>query len=71
MLVKDGSSYPSYACSNLINAAEVNGKIAMVDKGICSFTGKMSRIQAAGAVAVIICNNDNNPPSGFGGGRMD
>jgi len=67
VLVKDGSSYPSYACSNLINAAEVNGKIAMVDKGICSFTGKMSRIQAAGAVAVIICNNDNNPPSGFGG----
>lgn len=67
VLVKDGSNYPSYACSNLINAAEVNGKIAMVDKGICSFTGKMSRIQAAGAVAVIICNNDNNPPSGFGG----
>lgn len=67
ILVNDGSTYPSYACNSLINAAEVNGKIAMVDKGICSFTGKMSRIQTAGAVAVIVCNNDNNPPSGFGG----
>ncbi|MBK9727831.1 MAG: M36 family metallopeptidase [Saprospiraceae bacterium] len=67
VLVNDGSTYPSFACTNLINAAELNGKIAMVDKGICSFTGKMSRIQSAGAVAVIICNSDHNEPSGIGG----
>jgi hypothetical protein len=65
--VDDGTSYPSYACSNLINTAQLTGKIALVDKGICSFASKMTRIQTAGAVAVIVCNNDDNEPSGIGG----
>jgi hypothetical protein len=65
--VSDGSSYPTYACNNLINGAQLNGKIAMVDRGICSFSSKLFKVQSAGAVAMIICNNDDNEPTGFGG----
>ncbi|MBK9107393.1 MAG: M36 family metallopeptidase [Saprospiraceae bacterium] len=67
VLVQDVSSYPSYGCSNLTNTNALLGKIAMVDRGICSFTSKMSRIQSAGAVSVIVCNNEDSEPSGIGG----
>lgn len=65
--VDDGSLYPSFGCNNLINAVQINGKIALIDKGICSFVTKMIKAQNAGAVAVIICNSDDNEPAGFGG----
>jgi len=67
VLVQDASTYPSFACSNLTNANQLYGKIAMVDKGICSFYSKMQRIQASGAVGVLICNNDDAGVSGIGG----
>ncbi len=65
--VMDASSYPGYACSALTNGSMLNGNIALVDKGICSFSSKVSKIQSAGAVAMIICNNDDNEPMGIGG----
>lgn len=65
--VEDNSNYPSYACSNLINPVKLYGKIALVDEGICTFNSKLSKVQNAGAVAILICANDNNPPAGFGG----
>ncbi len=67
VLVNDGSAYPSYACNSLVNGSQLNGKIALVDRGICSFTSKLLKIQSAGAVAMIICNNEDNEPFGFGG----
>ncbi len=67
VLVQDASSYPTFACSNLTNGVQLAGKIAMVDKGICSFYNKIQRIQSAGAVGVLICNNDDTEPSGLGG----
>lgn len=67
VMIQDNSGYPGFGCSNLTNAALLNGKIAMVDRGLCSFTSKMSRIQSAGAVAVIVCNNEDTEISGIGG----
>lgn len=64
---EDNSNYPSYACSNLVNPSKLFGKIALVDEGICTFNSKLSKVQNAGAVAILICSNDNNPPAGFGG----
>ncbi|HZI11220.1 MAG TPA: myxosortase-dependent M36 family metallopeptidase [Myxococcus sp.] len=47
------------ACSPLTNAADVAGKIAMLDRGTCPFVNKMVNAQNAGAIGVII--NDNAP----------
>lgn len=43
-------------CSPLTNAAAVAGKIAMLDRGTCSFVVKAKNAQNAGAKAVILAN---------------
>ncbi len=65
--VMDVSNDPSYGCSALTNGYLLKGNIALVDKGICSFSSKLSKIQNAGAIAMVICNNDDNEPTGIGG----
>lgn len=52
----DNSNNPSLVCGAVANASEVNGKIAMLDRGDCFFKEKTINAQAAGAIAVIICN---------------
>lgn len=52
----DSSNTPNLLCSLASNAAAVNGKIAMVDRGDCYFKEKTINAQRAGAIAVIICN---------------
>ncbi|MCB0643055.1 MAG: M36 family metallopeptidase [Phaeodactylibacter sp.] len=39
-----------------VNADELSGKIAMIDRGGCFFETKASNAEIAGAIAVIICN---------------
>ena len=53
----------------LNNADEVAGKILLVDRGDGTFAAKILAGQAAGALAVIIINenNPNLPPAGLGG----
>jgi hypothetical protein len=45
------------ACSAITNASAVAGKIALVDRGICTFELKVSNAQNAGAIAVIVADN--------------
>lgn len=47
------------ACEDIINGAEIDGKIAVVYRGLCEFGAKALRCQDAGAIAVIIINRDN------------
>jgi hypothetical protein len=54
-------------CSPIVNAAQVAGKIALIDRGTCTFLSKAQAAQAAGAVAVIIVNNASGPPPGMSG----
>jgi hypothetical protein len=54
------------ACSPLINAAEITGKIAVLDVGGCPITSKVKNAQTAGALAVIIVNNGPATPLGTG-----
>lgn len=61
ILVSDGSNTPTLGCKSLVNAAAVRGKIALVDRGDCFFQDKACFAQAAGAIAVIICNYENTP----------
>ncbi|HZH18420.1 MAG TPA: myxosortase-dependent M36 family metallopeptidase [Archangium sp.] len=44
-------------CTALTNAAEVAGKIALIDRGTCGFVVKMENAQTAGAIGVIIADN--------------
>lgn len=71
MPVVDQAAGTGLACNpglSAVNAAGVNGKIALVDRGVCSFTEKAKNAQNAGAVGVIIANNAaGSPPPGLGG----
>lgn len=55
----DGVGVPSDACEPLINAGanNLNGKIALIDRGICTFVVKVANAQAAGAKGVVIADN--------------
>jgi hypothetical protein len=52
----DGSS-SSDACSPLTNPEAVAGKIALIDRGTCTFAVKVKNAQNAGAAAVLMVNN--------------
>jgi len=70
MPVVDTAPNLGLACTALsaANAAAVNGKIAVVDRGTCSFNVKVKNAQDAGALAVIVVNNAaGTPPPGMGG----
>lgn len=54
-------------CTALTNAAAISGKIALIDRGTCSFTVKVKDAQTAGAIGAIIVNNVAGPPVGMGG----
>ncbi|MGI9309097.1 MAG: S8 family serine peptidase, partial [Gammaproteobacteria bacterium] len=51
-----GSLYD--ACDTLENAAEIDGNVALIQRGGCDFTDKIKRAQDAGADAVVVFNND-------------
>lgn len=48
---------PGEGCVMLNNADDIAGKIAVVDRGSCFFSDKVWYAQEAGAIAVVICNN--------------
>jgi len=60
VLVNDGSTSGggtiNDGCSPFTG---VVGKLALIDRGLCTFTVKVENAQAAGAVGVIIANNTN------------
>ncbi|PWH81863.1 S8 family serine peptidase [Brumimicrobium oceani] len=57
VLVDDGSANSSEGCNLLINNTEINGNIAVVQRGSCNFTVKAMNAQNAGATALIVINN--------------
>lgn len=67
ILVDDGAGTTSDGCEPIVNAGQVAGKIALIDRGICTFVDKALQAQAAGAIAVIVGNNVSGPPQPMGG----
>ena len=63
-VVMDGTAL-SQACSPL-SAGSLNGKIALVSRGTCTFDTKVSNAKDAGAIAVIVVNNIPGDPSAMG-----
>lgn len=70
VMVNDGSSTSggNLGCSTLVNANEVNGKIALITRGTCTYQTKILNAQAAGAVGVIIINTSTTPIAMTGSG---
>lgn len=54
-------------CSSLTNPSQVAGKIAIIDRGTCTFTDKVLNAQNAGAVAVIVHNSSTGVFGSMGG----
>ena len=52
------------ACSPITNTSAVAGKIALVDRGNCTFVVKTKNAQDAGAIAVVVADNrvESLPP---------
>lgn len=61
VLADDGVGTASDGCEDLVNGADLVGKIAMIDRGNCEFGFKALAAENAGAIAVIICNNVPDP----------
>ncbi len=61
--VLDGTYNPyiTDGCEMVTNADEVTGKIALVDRGGCFFQQKALFAEEAGAVAIVICNFEDDP----------
>jgi len=62
----DPSGTTHLACSAPGSSPNVSGKIAMIDRGSCSFVQKVKNAQNAGAIAVIVVQS-SGPASGMSG----
>ena len=59
ILVNDGAGEnTSDACEDgFVNANEIRGRIALIDRGDCFFVEKVKRAENVGAIAAIVANN--------------
>lgn len=58
---------PILACTALTNAAELAGKLVVMQRGVCGFDIKIAAAQAAGAVGAVVINSDGTAPIVMGG----
>lgn len=58
---------PLLACTPLTNAAALQGKVVLIQRGVCGFANKIANAQAAGAKAVVVYNNAAGNPIAMGG----
>jgi hypothetical protein len=55
---------PANGCSAI--STDLTGRIALIDRGACSFTTKVRNAETAGAVGAIVANNVAGDPSAMG-----
>jgi len=53
-----GDALLTNACDSITNGDDINGNIAIVDRGECDFSFKVFQLQELGALAVVVCNRD-------------
>ncbi|MCJ8273405.1 MAG: M36 family metallopeptidase, partial [Psychrosphaera sp.] len=59
---EDGTDPINDACESPTNADAMAGMVVIIDRGGCDFSAKAGRAQDAGAVGVLIANNDADNP---------
>ena len=57
VLAQSAAGGGTAACAALDNANEVRGNIAVCERGVCVFSGKLTACLDAGAIAVIVINS--------------
>lgn len=57
VVVVDAVAPTSDACDAITNGAALAGKIAVVDRGTCTFVVKVKAVQNAGAIGCVLINN--------------
>lgn len=68
VLLDDGTAPDANdGCEAATNGTSINGKIAILYRGNCTFVTKVISAQNAGAVAVIVVNNQTGSPFSMGG----
>ena len=69
MPVVDQPAGTGLACGPLdaLNALAVHGNIALVDRGTCDFVTKARNVQAAGALAMVLADNQPGDVAGMSG----
>lgn len=67
VLAVDGAAPANDACSALTNPGAIAGKIALVDRGTCTFFAKAQACQNAGAIGMIMVNNVAGTAPDIGG----
>ncbi|MBM4357989.1 MAG: S8 family serine peptidase [Deltaproteobacteria bacterium] len=67
------AAVPADACGVLMNATELDGKIAVIQRGTCPFVSKLARAKGAGALAAIIVDDEvsSEPPVMGGESKVD
>ncbi|MFC4635451.1 T9SS-dependent M36 family metallopeptidase [Dokdonia ponticola] len=65
------SDDPLDICDAITNPADLDGKIAVLRRGQCTFVTKVEAAEEAGAIAVIIVNNVGDAPINLGIGQGD
>lgn len=58
------TTVPTHGCTAIMN--DVSGKIALIDRGLCTFTTKIRNAQNAGAIGVIVVNHVAGDPVAMG-----
>jgi subtilisin family serine protease len=58
---------PALGCTAFVNAGDVNGNIAFVDRGTCQFVAKEMNAYSAGATALVVVQNVAVAPFLMGG----
>ncbi len=67
VLFTDTAAPTRDACTEAAVPADVAGKIAILDRGTCTFTVKVKNAQLAGAIGVVVVNNSAAGLPGMGG----
>lgn len=66
--VNDGVGDRADGCQvPFANGARLAGRIALIERGTCTFVEKVAHAQAHGAVAAVIVNNEEGVPPAMGG----
>lgn len=61
VLADDATATTSDACESIDNASEISGKIALIQRGNCTFETKIGHAEDAGAIAVVVYNIAGDP----------
>ncbi len=66
VIALDAAGSATDACGPISNAAAIAGRIAIVNRSICTFVTKARNVQQAGAAAMLVVNNAPGPAIGMG-----